>query len=142
MSTPRPYLLLALIAALEGLALLVNGAIAVISAITGSSHGAQGADSSAVLIEIVIFVVFGVGLLIVAKGWYSMKRWARSPFVLAQLIGLLGGASMVFDSSAASKLPGLFLAVPALIGLIVTFSPAVLRASAAQYSRPGSDISK
>lgn len=141
MTPPRPYLLLALIAALEGIALLFNGAIAVYSAVTDGTYGAQGSDSSAILIEIVIFVVFGVGLLIVAKGWFTMKRWVRSPFVLAQLIGLFGGASMVFDSAASSKVPGLLLAVPALIGLVVTFSPAMVRATAAEYKRPGSDIS-
>ena len=141
MTTPRPYLLLALIAALEGIALLVNGAIAVYSALTDGSYGTQGEDSSAILIEIVIFVVFGIGLLIVAKGWFTMKRWARSPFILAQLIGLFGGGSMVFDSSASSKIPGLLLAVPALIGLVLTFSPAMVRATAEQYKQPGSDIS-
>jgi peptidoglycan/LPS O-acetylase OafA/YrhL len=140
-TTPRPYLLLALIAAVEGIALLINGAIAVFSAITGGTRGAQGTDSSAIIIEILIFAIFGVGLLIVAKGWFTMKRWARSPFVLAQLIGLFGGGSMVFDSSTSSKVPGLLLAVPAIIGLAVTFSPAMLRASAAEYKRPGSDIS-
>ena len=141
MTTPRPYLLLALIAALEGIALLVNGAIAVYSALTDGSYGTQGEDSSAILIEIVIFVVFGIGLLMVAKGWFTMKRWARSPFILAQLIGLFGGGSMVFDSSASSKIPGLLLAVPALIGLVLTFSPAMVRATAEQYKQPGSDIS-
>ena len=141
MTTPRPYLLLALIAALEGIALLVNGAIAVYSALTDGSYGTQGEDSSAILIEIVIFVVFGIGLLIVAKGWFTMKRWARSPFILAQLIGLFGGGSMVFDSSASSKIPGLLRAVPALIGLVLTFSPAMVRATAEQYKQPGSDIS-
>ena len=141
MTTPRPYLLLALIAALEGIALLVNGAIAVYSALTDGSYGTQGEDSSAILIEIVIFVVFGIGLLMVAKGWFTMKRWARSPFILAQLIGLFGGGSMVFDSSASSKIPGLLLAGPALIGLVLTFSPAMVRATAEQYKQPGSDIS-
>ena len=140
MTTPRPYLLLALIAALEGIALLVNGAIAVVKAATDSSYGTQGSGSSAIIIEVFIFAVLGIGLLLVAKGWFTMKRWARSPFILAQLIGLFGGGSMVLDSSASSKVPGLLLAVPAIIGLAVVFSPAMVRATAAEYKRPGSGI--
>lgn len=128
MTIPRPYLLLALIAGLEGLALLVTGLVAVMHALSGTSYGARGDDSSAIILEVVIFLVFGLGLLVVAKGWYSMKRWARSPFVLAQLIGLAIG----IWSDTELALRSAFI-IPAVLGLIITFSPAVLRDSSQAY---------
>jgi len=125
---PRPYLALALIAGLEGVALLVTAVVAVFQALSGTSYGARGDDSSAIILEVVIFLVFGLGLLVVAKGWYSKQRWARSPFVLVQLIGLSIG--IWSDTQLALRLGFI---IPAVLGLIITFSPAVLRDSSQAY---------
>lgn len=128
MNIPRPYLALALIAGLEGVALLVTAVVAVFQALSGTSYGARGDDSSAIILEVVIFLVFGLGLLVVAKGWYSKQRWARSPFVLVQLIGLAIG--IWSDTQLALRLGFI---IPAVLGLIITFSPAVLRDSSQAY---------
>ncbi len=134
MTIPRPYLVLTLISALEGVALLVIGIFAVVNSITGTSYGVKGDDSSAIVLEVVIFLVFGVGLLVVAKGWYSMQRWSRSPFVLAQLIGLAIG--IWSDTGIALRLGFI---IPAVLGLVVTFSPEVLRNSSQAYKSPPSE---
>ena len=133
MTIPRPYLVLALISGLEGVALLATGLFAVVNSVTGSSYGAKGDDSSAIVLEVVIFLVLGLGLLLVAKGWYSMQRWARSPFVLAQLLGLAIG--IWSDTQISLRL--VFI-IPAVLGLIVTFSPEVLRHSSQAYKAPES----
>jgi peptidoglycan/LPS O-acetylase OafA/YrhL len=136
--TPRPFRILAVIAALEGLALLVNGVLVAVSGLTGGSYGATGDSTTATIIEVVIFLVLGAGLLVVASGWYRAQRWARGPFVLAQLIGLFAGVSFIFSGDSAAVMPGLVLAVPSLIGLVVTFSPGVVRTFSQSYQRPGS----
>ncbi|CAB4889638.1 MAG: hypothetical protein F2923_01410 [Actinobacteria bacterium] len=128
MTIPRSYLALAFIAGLEGAALLATAVVSVVQALSGTSYGARGDDSSAIILEVVIFTVFGLGLLVVAKGWYSRKRWARSPFVLAQLLGLAIG--IWSDTQLVLRL-GFIL--PAVLGLIITFSPAVLRDSSQAY---------
>lgn len=138
MPTPRPFVILTVIAALEGFALIINGVLVAISGLTGGSYGATGDSTTATLIEIVIFLVLGAGLLVVASGWYRARRWARGPFVLAQLIGLFAGASFIFSGDSAAITPGLILAVPSLAGLVITFSPGVVRTFAQGYERPGS----
>jgi hypothetical protein len=131
---PRPYLVLTLLSGLEGLALLVTGVVAVVNSVTGSSYGVKGEDSSAIVLEVIIFLALGLGLLVVAKGWYSLQRWARSPFVLAQLLGLAIG--IWSDTQIGVRL--VFL-MPAVLGLIVTFSPQVLRDSSQAYKSPESE---
>lgn len=138
MPTPRPFLILTVIAALEGVALIVNGLLVAVSGLTGGSYGATGDSTTATVIEVVIFLVLGAGLLVVAQGWRTVRRWARGPFVLAQLIGLFAGGSFVFSGDSAAIVPGLVLAVPSAIGLVVTFSPGVVRTFAEGYQRPGS----
>ena len=133
MTIPRPYLVLTLLSGVEGLALLVTGVVAVVNSASGSSYGAKGDDSSAIVLEVIIFLAFGLGLLVVAKGWYSLQRWARSPFVLAQLLGLAIG--IWSDTQIGVRL--VFL-IPAVLGLIVTFSPEVLRHSSQAYKAPES----
>lgn len=140
MSAPRPFVLLGALAALEGLALLVYAAIVTVNAVSGSTFGVIGNSTSAMVIEISIFAVLGLGLLKIAHGWIRMSRWARGPFIMAQLIGLLAGISFVFSGASEQVLPGLMLAVPAVLGLILSFNPLVLQTYSASYKRPGSDI--
>jgi len=60
--------------------------------------------------------------------------------VLAQLLGLLAGASFAFSGSSGDLLAGLVLAVPSLLGLVLSFNPVVLRTYSESYRRPGSGI--
>ena len=126
---PRPFILLGALAALEGLALLVYALVVTISAVSGGTYGVLGSSTSALIIEIAIFALLGLGLLAVARAWIRMSRWARGPFIMAQLIGESG-----------ELVPGLILAVPAVVGLILTFNPQVLQTYSETYRRPGSTI--
>ncbi|MDP2012703.1 MAG: hypothetical protein Q8L05_00595 [Actinomycetota bacterium] len=140
MSAPRPFLLLGALAALEGLALLAYAVIVAINAVSGSSYGVIGNSTSAMIIEISIFTVLGLGLLKVAHGWIRMSRWARGPFIMAQLIGLMAGISFIFSGASEQVVPGLVLAIPSVLGLVLSFSPVVLQTYSASYTRPGSDV--
>ena len=137
---PRPFILLGALAALEGLALLVYALVVTISAVSGGTYGVLGSSTSALIIEIAIFALLGLGLLAVARAWIRMSRWARGPFIMAQLIGLLAGFSFAFSGESGELVPGLILAVPAVVGLILTFNPQVLQTYSETYRRPGSTI--
>lgn len=119
--------------------MLSYGFIVTISAVTGGSYGVIGNSTSAMVIEIAIFVVLGLGLVMIARGWFRMSRWARGPFIMAQLIGLLAGISFAFSGASEQVLPGLILAVPSALGIILSFHPVVLRTYSDSYRRPGSD---
>lgn len=137
MTAPRPFLLLSALAALEGLALLAYALIVTVNAISGSTYGVIGNSTSAMIIEIAVFAVFGLGMLAVAYGWFRMNRWARGPFLTAQLIGLLAG---IFSGDSVPALPRLILIVPSAFGLILSFNPTVLQTYSASYRRPGSEV--
>jgi hypothetical protein len=139
-STPRPFIYLSVLSALEGLALLTYAIIVMINAVTGGTYGVIGNSTTAMVIEIAIFVVLGLGLLKVAHGWLRMSRWARGPFIMAQLIGLLAGISFAFSGASEQVLPGLILAIPAVLGLILSFNPVVLQTYSDTFRRPGSDV--
>ncbi len=140
MSAPRAFIVLAALAALEGIALLAYAIVVSVNALTGGSYGAVGNSTSAIVIEIVIFVLLGAGLIKIALGWLGMSRWARGPFIMAQLVALLAGASFIFSGASEQVLPGIILAVPSILGLILAFNPAVLRTYSESYRRPGSDV--
>ncbi len=139
MSTHRAFILLGALAGLEGLAMLVYAGIVTVNAVSGGTYGVIGNSTSAMVIEIAIFVVLGLGLLAIARAWVRQSRWARGPFIMAQLIGLLAGASFIFSGASEQVLPGLLLAVPAVLGLILSFNPVVLQAYSASYRRPGAE---
>ncbi len=140
MSAPRPFIALGLLALLEGLALLIYAVVVTIHAASGSTYGVIGNSTSAMVIEIAIFAVLGLGLLKVAHAWLGMSRWARGPFIMAQLIGLLAGISFIFSGATEQLLPGLLLAVPSVLGLILSFHPVVLQTYSATYRKPGSHV--
>jgi len=141
MPAPRVFVLLAALAALEGLAMIGYAGVVAFNAISGASYGVIGNSTSAMVIEIVIFAVLGLGLLAVARGWLRMSRWARGPFILAQLLGLLAGASFAFGGgSSGDVLAGMILGVPSLVGLVLSFNPVVLRSYSESYRTPGSDL--
>ena len=140
MPAPRPFILLSVLAALEGLALLALAGVVAVVAVSGGSYGVVGSTTSAMIIVISIFTVFGLGLLLVARAWMRMSRWARGPFMLAQLIGLLVGISFAFSGESGQLAPGLLLLVPSAFGLILSFNPKVLQVYASTYRRPGSPV--
>ncbi|MDO8732529.1 MAG: hypothetical protein Q7L55_08165 [Actinomycetota bacterium] len=140
MPVPRQFIFLGALAALEGLALLAYAIVVGINVVSGGSYGVIGNSTSAMVIEIAIFTLLGLGLVKVAFAWIRMSRWARGPFIMAQLIGLLAGISFVFSGFEEQLLPGLMLAVPSILGLILSFNPSVLRTYSDSYRRPGSDV--
>lgn len=81
----------------------------------------------AVVLQIVIFAVFGAGLALIAKGWWTVQRWARAPFLLAQLLGVFIGYELAQSAGSVEHYAGIALCLLAALGIVLVFTPSVLR---------------
>lgn len=124
----RPLAGLSVIAALEGAFMLTYAAFDVVEAIrVGTSGPEQVSNTPALILLIVIFALIGAGLLFVAVGWWRGRRWARAPFVLVQIFAVLIGGQLATASGAVERTAGIAVALVALVGLVLAFSPQVTR---------------
>lgn len=107
----------ATIAALEALVLLGYGASIAVVAITAGINGPQAvASPTGVAVETVVFVLFGVGMALVAAGRWRNASWSTVPFVVAQLLALTVGIPLV-TASGWPRLAGVLTAVAAVVGV-------------------------
>jgi len=127
----RPFIALGVISGIEGIGLL---GYALFDAVEGIRVGATGpaAVSSvpALILQIAILGAFGAGLVLVGTGWLRTRRWARAPFVLAQLIALVIGAPLVTATGEVERVAGILIITLAAIGIVLVFTPAVTRSLA------------
>ena len=98
--------------ALEGVAL----------AVLGTGYGVAGAvgdpfDRTATLLEAAFAVLAGVLVLLVARGLWQVRGWARSPAVVVQLLALPVGVGLVQGEVWFAAVPVLGLAVAVLYEL-------------------------
>ena len=126
---PTALLVLAAIAMLEAAALVAYAVYDVVEAVrVGITGPAEVSNPMALVGLVAITAAFGVGLGVVAVGWWRAQRWARAPFVLAQLIvGLIGWELAQATDSAVQAVGFVCLAV-AGVGLVLAFLPSVARA--------------
>lgn len=94
----------------------------------GTTGPAEVSNLPALISLVVILAVLGIGMLLIARGWWQGRRWSRSPFILAQIIVVLLGweASQSLDS--AEKAVGLLAIGVGVLGIALAFLPAVTRA--------------
>ena len=128
---PRPtrsFAALAAIAAVEGLGLVIYAIFDIIEAIrVGITGPADVSNPAALLLLIVIYLVFGVGLLLVARAWWQMRTWQRGAFVLTQVIALLVFFDLAKSVESLPRTVGLFILLLAVAGIVLVFTPGVLR---------------
>ena len=127
MPKPSPPLAaLAVIALVEGLALVAYGVYALVE---GLRLGATGPDQvsnvPAIALEVLLFALFGVGLVWLARGWWGARRWARAPFVLAQIIALLLGVPLA-QADGTERVVGVAMSLVAVLGIVLVFTPHAL----------------
>ena len=127
MSKPSPPLAaLAVIALVEGLVLVAYGVYALVE---GLRLGATGPDQvsnvPAIALEVLLFALFGVGLIWLARGWWGARRWARAPFVLAQIIALLLGVPLA-QADGTERIVGVAMSLIAVLGIVLVFTPQAL----------------
>lgn len=120
--------ILALIALIEGLALLGYAVYDIYGAITIGTTGPEEVSNPAALsLQIVIFALFGAGLVAVSYAWLRGIRWARAPFLVAQFIGLIVGWPLTQAVGGIERTVGMVLVGFAVIGIVMAFTPGVTR---------------
>lgn len=123
----RVFVILCGIAGIEGLALLAYGAFEIVEAIRFGATGPAAVSSpAAIMLQIVIFLLFGAGLVLVARGWLQRARWVRGPFLLAQFIALVIGVPLAQANGSVERAVGIVIAVLAVAGIVLTFTRPVI----------------
>ncbi len=119
----------AAISAIEGLGLLGYAIYDIVQTLRlGVTGPEEVSNVPAVVLIIVILLLFGAGMLCVARGWWREERWARAPFLVAQILGVLVGWDLAQASGGSERIIGIAVIVIAAIGIVLAFLPAVARA--------------
>jgi len=115
-----------MVAGLEGLTLLVYAVVDIVVVIRAGLTGPEEVSNPVAFgMQVVIFVALGAGLQVLARGWWSCRRWVRGPFILAQLLGLVVGVPLL--QSTAPLVGGVIVAIT-FVSLVVCLLPPVTRA--------------
>jgi len=118
----RPCQVAAGIAALEGAGLIAYAGLDVVVALRDGLTGpAAVSNLPGFFLQVLIFLILGGGMLAIARGWWMRARWARSPFVLAQLLALVVGVPIIGTGGLAGVI-GIALVVLSVVGVAMVFS--------------------
>ena len=128
---PRPILsfaAIAAIAAIEGIGLIAYAIFDIIEAVrVGITGPADVSNPAALVLLIVIYLVFGAGLLFVARAWWLMRTWQRGAFILTQVIALLVFFDLTRSDETLPRIVGFAILALAVAGIILVFTPKVLK---------------
>lgn len=129
MSRPNSaFAAIAAIAAIEGLGLIMYAIFDIIEAVrVGITGPADVSNPAALLLLIVIYLVFGIGLLLVARAWWLMRTWQRGAFILTQVIALLVFFDLTRSDESLPRNVGFVILALAVTGIVLVFTPKVLR---------------
>jgi hypothetical protein len=114
---PATLLLAIAIAAVEGLAVLAYAAGIALSGFANPESVAAPA------VEVLIYVLFAIGIGLVVKGLVQNRRWARTPFVVVQLFGLVTGWTLLQGDGDGTHLLGWAVLVVSAVGLGCALAP-------------------
>lgn len=116
-STSPAQILTTAIAAAQALALLGYAiSIAVVALTTGIEGPSDVSSPTGVVVEIVTFALFGLGMSLVAWGRWRRQGWATVPFAVAQLLALTVGIPLATGVSQG-RAAGIAITAGALLGL-------------------------
>jgi hypothetical protein len=136
---PRPtrsFAAIAAIAAVEGLGLITYAIFDIVEAVrVGITGPADVSNPAALLLLIIIYLVLGLGLLLVARAWWLMRTWQRGAFILAQVIAVLVFFDLTQSSENLPRTIGLVILLMAIAGIVLVFTPKVLRVFAEAQRR-------
>lgn len=91
----------------------------------GVSGPSEVANAPGVTLEVIIFLLFGLGMLLVSWGWFAAQRWARAPFLLAQLLALVVSVPLTGASGIAEKVVAITVTIAAVTGIVLAFTPRI-----------------
>ncbi|MEV5353913.1 hypothetical protein [Streptomyces sp. NPDC052693] len=119
---PRRVTYAALLAALEGLALVVGGVWILVLGFTGHPDDRQQAVTGGITL-----VVLALLPLLAARGLLALRSWSRGPAVITQLMALPVAYNLLQADSMAIP-GGIALAVVAVASLVLLINPETTRA--------------
>lgn len=119
---PRRLTYAALLAALEGLALVVGGVWILVLGLTGHPDDRQQAVTGGITL-----VVLALLPLLAARGLLGCRSWSRGPAVITQLLALPVAYNLLQADSMAIP-AGIALAVVAVASLVLLVNPETTRA--------------
>ena len=117
----RPLVLIAVVEAAAGLAVLLADVVAVV----GGTEGLAGAGSGTALAGVVLWLVMVVGLWLIWLGLFRRRRLALAPFLLVQAFALVLVPLFWGSDLTAWRVVGAVLAVLAVGGLVLGLRPSV-----------------
>ena len=130
MTFPRHRLLivLAAIAAMQGVGLIGYAVFDIVQGVTVGLTGPEEVSNlPGLILQIAIFAALGVGLLLVARGWWRAKYGARAPFIVAQILALVVGVPLLSAPDVGTRQVGIALVVAGVVGIILALLPPVTR---------------
>lgn len=104
-------------ASIEAIGLLVYCIALGIAAL--NSSGSTGATSSAPIVEILIYLIFAVGVGYIARGSFAGSRTSRPPYLLTQIFVLIIGYTLLVGDGAVVKTFGVVIGGVGLAALAV-----------------------
>lgn len=119
---PRRLTYAALLAALEGLALVVGGVWILVLGLTGHPDDRQQAVTGGITL-----VVLALLPLLAARGLLGLRSWSRGPAVITQLMALPVAYNLLQADSMAIP-GGIALAAVAVASLVLLVNPETTRA--------------
>lgn len=123
---PRPVRLAALVAVVEGLALVGLAAFFLVELAV-----ATPSDTRATVATAVVQLLVGGLLFVIARGLYQVQRWSRSPSVVFQVVSLPVGYTLAFQ--AGQPWWGIPVLALAVAELYLLFTPEARRAFDEQF---------
>ncbi len=118
---PRPPLLLAAV----GIAVLETAALVAYSLGIGISDLQNTGSLAAAPVEIVIYLLFAVGVAVCGIGLWRRRRAARTPFGVVQLFGVIIGWTLTQGDGDLTHRIGYVVLAVAVVGIAVVISPAL-----------------
>ena len=118
---PRTLLVAASLAVLQALGLVVYAVAVVVAAVRGDRSSASDAA-----LLVVLVLGWAAVLVVVARGLYERRRWARAPLLLSELLLVAIGVPLAQGESG--RWVGVVLVASAAVGAVAVLSPSVTRA--------------
>lgn len=124
-----PLRVAAAVAGVEGAAFTAYAVFVIVEVARYGITGPSAVSNvQSVTLEIIIFAVFGIGLLLAGWGLWRARRWGRAPAVLGQLLGLVVGVPLIGATGSVERAAGMLIVLLAVVALVCLFMPSTTRA--------------
>jgi hypothetical protein len=75
--------------------------------------------------EIVLYLIFAAGVAVCVRGLWRHRRWARTPFGVVQIFGLVVGWTLTQGDGDVVHRVGYAVLALSVVGVALVMSPAV-----------------